>query len=500
MHPRPQLRLLPAALVAVFSTWAASCAVPLGPGYTIEKQQVRVRFTPEPEPRIRIQEDFQMKNTGTQPLQAIEMRLPGRRHFHYEHAAAWWDTTALLPKEPPENSRNTLLVLNAPWSVSARHTLRLEVEFSPVREGETALGFSSDAFFLPAAGWSVEFLAPRGLFSSGGVPPKLWELLVAVPDGFEMHTSGQAKKSQRKNGELTLLAEQSRKDFYPFVIAGRYRTTQMGKGRERIHLWTRSLPKSEELREASDSFERVFAAYNGSFGERSPQSQETWIVECPTATNCFPSLSRATARLLDEEEPQRTGVEMISQDTMVVDLTPGTSKLAVAAAPSLAASWLGYGQNPGFYEQQPPLSLLPPFAAALGRDAAAGTDSRAETIRRALRLVPASANPHQAEDRAVVRAKSFLFFYALQDHFGREVFRKAIAHMLYARRERGFGLNDFIAAFEQESHQNTAEFVRKWMKHPGVPDEFRARYEGAAAPIARFHATSRLEPQKETTP
>ena len=53
--------------------------------------------------------------------------------------------------------------------------------------------------------------------------------------------------------------------------------------------------------------------------------------------------------------------------------------------------------------------------------------------------------------------------------------------MLYARRERGFELRDLIAAFEQETHQNVAEFVRLWMKRPGVPKEFRARYGGAAA-------------------
>jgi aminopeptidase N len=38
-----------------------------------------------------------------------------------------------------------------------------------------------------------------------------------------------------------------------------------------------------------------------------------------------------------------------------------------------------------------------------------------------------------------------------------------------------------IAAFEQESHQNVAQFVRLWMKHPGVPAEFRARYENSNA-------------------
>jgi hypothetical protein len=42
-------------------------------------------------------------------------------------------------------------------------------------------------------------------------------------------------------------------------------------------------------------------------------------------------------------------------------------------------------------------------------------------------------------------------------------------------------LDDLIAAFEQETHQNVAAFVRLWMKHPSVPADFRARYENSAA-------------------
>ena len=99
-------------------------------------------------------------------------------------------------------------------------------------------------------------------------------------------------------------------------------------------------------------------------------------------------------------------------------------------------------------------------------------------------MIPKSAVPHKAEDENVLRAKSFLFFYALQDRYGRDVFRQAINHMLSARQGRGFNLNDFIAAFEQETHQNVAEFVRLWMKRSGVPEEFRARYENASASIA----------------
>ena len=158
--------------------------------------------------------------------------------------------------------------------------------------------------------------------------------------------------------------------------------------------------------------------------------------------------------------------------------------MASAAAPALAASWLGYGQSPGFYEQDPPLSAFPAFASAVGDEALNGPTARVETIRRALAVVPKDVpteGAHSETDNTVLRAKSFLFFYGLEDRYGPIIFRKAVRHMLDARRSGGFNLDDLIAAFDQESHGNTAEFVRLWMKHPGVPADFRARYENTSA-------------------
>jgi len=96
------------------------------------------------------------------------------------------------------------------------------------------------------------------------------------------------------------------------------------------------------------------------------------------------------------------------------------------------------------------------------------------------------------EEPAVIRAKSLLFFYGLHDLYGQPVFDDALRHMLDARRGGGFDLDDLISAFEQETHQNVAQFVRRWMKHPGVPEEFRARYENSAEAFAAI--------SKETTP
>jgi hypothetical protein len=477
--------------VAAF--WAAGCVAPLGPGYTIESQQVRLQFVPTPEPRIRIDAEYRLKNTGNQPLSELEVRLPGRRRFHFDGPRATWDATAITTEVSPDNPRNALIAIPQPWTKSARHTLHLSMEYLPAAAGTAGLSFSADAFFLPAEGWSPELLPARGLFATGGVPPKKWEMSVSVPEGFLLHTSGQQKKTSGRNGEITLVASQRSNDRYPFVIAGRYNSAQIGGAKEKIILWTRKAQDPAALRGLSDALARTMETYDAVFGARTKEPSATWIVECPVAQGCFTLPTRTNAVLLGETEEEPTLAEMVSPDVLMVDLGSGAPQIEGAAvAPSLAASWLGYGQSPGFFDQKPPLSALPAFAASIGREAAEGADSRAATIRRALQLIPEKAGARGPEEPAVVRAKSFLFFYALQDWYGREVFRKAISHMLQARRERGLELSDLIAAFEEETHENVAEFVRLWMKRPGVPEEFRARYKATAA------ATGQSE--KETAP
>jgi len=468
-------------LLAVLSWCAASCVAPLGPGYTIEKQQIQVHFVAAPEPRIRIEADYLLKNTGNQPLSDLELRLPGRRRFHYDEPRATWDGATLAIGTSEDNPRNSVVTFSHAWALSARHTLHFSYQLEPPRPGETALSFAPDAFFLPAQGWSPELLPPRGLFSKGGVPPDKWELRVHLPERFLVRTSGEKSKTSNSRGEMILCAMQGRKDPHPFVIAGRYTSTQTGAGKEKVFFWTRKAQNSASLRPMSEALARTIEAYDSVFGNRGKDSSATWIVECPVVAGCFTSFNSSIARILNEDTIEPTTAEMISPDAMMVNLDQDTPKFAAAAAPSLAASWLGYAQNPGFYGQDPPLSAFPAFAAAIGREAAEGVDSRVETIRRVLRLIPEKGEPRRTEAPNVVHAKSFLFFYALQDKYGREVFRDAVRHMLEARQERDLKLSDLIAAFEQETHQNVAEFVRLWMKRPGVPEEFRVRYVGTGA-------------------
>src|SRR5260370_37258837 len=144
----------------------------------MESEQVGVEFVAAPEPRIRIEAEYSLKNTGNRLINELELRLTGRRRFHFDEPHAAWDSAVITTGISPENPRNMLITLPQPWTMSARHTLHLSIEYLPGAAGETALSYSSDAFFLPAAGWSPELLPARGLFSTGGVPPKKSDLSV----------------------------------------------------------------------------------------------------------------------------------------------------------------------------------------------------------------------------------------------------------------------------------------------------------------------------------
>ena len=491
MKPSRRLRLPLISLLAGAAYCSAGCAASLGPGYTIVNQQITVQFVSAPQPVIRIEGVYQLKNTGNQPLTSLELRLPGRRRFHFSAPSAQWDKTNLDLAASPDNPRNVLLTFPQRWRVSSQHTLHLSVEYQRAASDEAALSFTPDAFFLPAQGWSPELLPERGILASGGAPPKSWNLILRVPGDFLVHTSGQANKQlaadSRNAAERTIRVSQTPKDGYPFVIAGRYIAATLAAGHEAVNLWTRTPQDPQALRQPSEALVRAIQAYDATFGARPRDSHRLWIVECPNVAGCFTGTTSNFARLVSEEN-EKTSAEMASQDTAMVDLSGGVPEIA-AAAPSLASSWLGYGQNPGFFEQTPPLSALPAFAALRGREAVEGPQVRAQIVRRLLRTIPADLQPRQPEADDALRAKSLLFFYALQDRYGQQVFSAALSHILDARRGGGFDLDDLIAAFEQETHQDVAQFVRLWMKHPGVPEDFRARYENTASSVLTLKET-----------
>src|SRR6202140_3485288 len=198
------------SLLFLVASWSfvVGCTSSIGPGYIINKQDIDIHFEPGPPPHIAIKSSYELTNNGTRPLSALELRLPGKRRFKTSNVELTWDGQALDSEPSPNYPRNTLVKLPQPWPVSARHSLHIAINLETPGPGESHLGFTPDAFFLPAQGWAPELLPARGVFATGGAPPDKWNLTVHVPKDFVVHTSGHKIKTSKHGEETTIQARQ----------------------------------------------------------------------------------------------------------------------------------------------------------------------------------------------------------------------------------------------------------------------------------------------------
>jgi len=478
IRPQPVSFVAAAGAVLFAACWLAGCATPLGPGYVARQQEIHVSFSPQPQPLLQISAEYRLHNIGNQALDSLAVRLPGGRYRPVSFEFSW-DARPLAHQASRDNPRDTELRFAQPWQVGEVHALKISYRLAAA-SGDDAVSFSGDAFYLPSQGWTPQLPQARGLFGFGGVPPAQWALVVLLPADFLVHASGEGVKRSVKGSAVQYSFRQTSADLNPFVIAGKYRETQQNLAQgQTIHVWTLGKLDAAQLAGSGEALARTVATYDALFGARPKSRSSLWVVECPVPAGCISQRETSYAALLYGSQAGRSA-ELISQDSVLADPRLSQSAIETSAGPALAAGWLGYGQNPGFYEQQPPVSALPAFAAALAREATSGAAVRSGIIQRALAAVPDPAMAASNADPGVTHAKSLLLFYALRDKVGADAFQKGIQHMLYARRGRGFNVNDLIASLEQESHQPIGPFVRHWIKRPGIPSEFRSRYMQSA--------------------
>jgi len=73
------------------------------------------------------------------------------------------------------------------------------------------------------------------------------------------------------------------------------------------------------------------------------------------------------------------------------------------------------------------------------------------------------------------------FFVALEDFCGHDNLRTALRDIISARASSDTGYEELRAAAESASGKDLAEMFRNWLVQPGIPDDFRARYEKASS-------------------
>jgi hypothetical protein len=85
------------------------------------------------------------------------------------------------------------------------------------------------------------------------------------------------------------------------------------------------------------------------------------------------------------------------------------------------------------------------------------------------------------EQRRIALAKAPLFFIALEDTYGEAAVRKGLAQVVSLLRGQEVGYQDIRAAIENVTNKDLAPIFRTWLYKPGIPAEFREKYQSAGA-------------------
>jgi hypothetical protein len=488
------------AILLIFSFFVFSlggCSVSLGPAFTIEKQSFELRFIPSPEPHLSVRCTYQLVNSGNQPLQSIRVVLPPVVAFHRTASAAEWNgqplNVQLVSAAAAMDIGDTVeLRWNDSWNPKQKRLLVLSYELSSGSHLGNFLVAGPETFFAYPDSWNPGLLAPRGVFGAGGVAPKKWNISVRVPDGFLVHASGASGKKSRSQGDVVYSFLQKPGDFAPFAAGGKYVEKEIHMSGERILFWTLQPVDAQAVQSAAVSLAGRAHYYETEYGKSGKES---------------------TIRLLECAIPkQNFGCGQLPQTIFVHQawIARGLKdkKFYEDANFELAYTWFGGVARVRFDEYPLPMDAAAPYAGWEAQAHEEGGDARNERIRWLLKdfdkqaeecknkiVVPRPAGS-QSCSYSASWSKSGLFFFALEDRIGRATFHHALKDMIQYRRGRDFSLEDLISATEAESHQAQGQFVREWLKHPGIPDDFRARYSMSVTSATNSSTDSTKEPQK----
>jgi hypothetical protein len=461
------------------------CAAAFGPGYTVVKQRVEVTYTQQAADKVSVHASYDLKNTGTKPLNVLEIQPPYSEIIQPRDLRVEWRGKTIEFSAPAADSDENELRISLPenWKIgeSGNFAVSYDVKISPDQSG---IGPNHEsAFFLPSSGWLPLLLPARGPFATGGKPPAKWDLVVSVPDRYRVRASGENRGKDKHGmppGEI--FRQRPGTNYDAYVAAGPYTEQQIHSSGGTVVFWTASPLSSKRLAELGKLISEDSGFFGSEFGAGDTKKSPIWLIECPPGTTAL------------QDKPWVSVKGCLTQPNSAV--LP--AKYFGATAPDdymksidlqLAATWLYFSARPTRYGAIFPAAAIPDYAAvALGLSR--NPESRTPSIQELMRQVDAIPDEGKPlshiedkdspglKDRA--RAESVLFLFALEDRCGARNVHKGIAHASRVLRGQTWGGVDLRSAVEAECGGPVLEsFFREWMHGTGIPAEFRARYSVA---------------------
>jgi hypothetical protein len=453
------VRLLPLSVVLL---WQMSCAVPLGPGYLIRRQEIALRYTPAQPVAVHVHVQYELENTGNAPLATLAISLPavaatpdGNLVVTVEGQVARPQPEA-MPAVEPSRRAALAVAFSPPWPQKERIRLSLDYRLSPRANG--AGENPPRAFLLRFADWFAELVPPDRVFARGTGRGETVRVRIRVPAGWRVLSTGRPKGSRSRGAEIEHRYEVRRDDADPFVLAGHYHEQRFQAFGQRVIFWSLGRPERDELAPWATEVAEILAYLEQVLGPREQPAAPVWVAEWPSAG-----------------VPAPFHGELMRPVSFVrgMLLVPPWEKSSVswsqysgAIAHTLAELWLHWLATPVSELGEGWAAYLSCLAREHKQYSA--PDCSAEALLRAHQVQSsAGAAP------AAAAIKANLLAVALEERLGRPVVLAALRRVLQARRGQTWNANDLRAALEAESSQDLGEFFRTWLGQRDIPETFR---------------------------
>jgi hypothetical protein len=475
------------AVVAAFPLLCAySCAVPLGPGYHIEKESVELSFSAQPKPRLHLDARFSLQNVGNAPLSSLDVSVPEKGILDRENLRITIDGKDARITDPPDDEPSMIVQIpfERAWTPHQKMDIEIACDMPSGFNDHTVM--AQNAFAFDGAYWFPTFQAPKRLFAKGEQRADLTDLSIVVPKDFLAVASGLQTGRKTSGNTVKYRYRVLAKDGNPFVVAGRYKQ-QIAKSKgSLVYFWTfQGLPE-DAVASAGGQIAAAAQFFDSSFVPRARGKSPVWVVEIPENQifSLEDSIATTTAAF--------PNTILLGKDALSKNI--GRGQISPAEIGLLSDTWLQWMASANGNEPMLQIGLQPYMVDAFqeSREGAAYHQMKIVKYLRQYDLAysPSVEKPlaqitspssNDANQLDMALAKAFLFPYALEDACGQAAFRRGIGVMLSDLRGSQYGYQDLRAALKGEcgANANIDMLFRAWLYEKGIPVAFRERYASA---------------------
>jgi hypothetical protein len=481
-------RVLPPALLGAWVFCATGCVHPLGPGFHFDERQAEILVSTGAPGRIHLKVTDRLENTGNRKLDSLAVRLPDAPSFGAQNLRVLIEGKAINPPHISKtDTRMVSATFNPPWQQTEKREIVAEWDLAPEASTRGNVAASADGFFVADETALPLWQTPNGIFAKGGLIPDNELLSVFVPPDYRVLAPGKLLKATPEGSWVVhRFAIGPKEEFLPYVIAGRYQEKTIESHDGQVQYWTFQPIDGDAAQKAADRLVASMKALSAFFGTPSSGTTAVRIVESPV------EMRTEFAASDDPGGASFPEGALLDSRAFVRGLTSeGVLQLAEY---ELARTWFGWrvrpkpeaqilmGRGVGLFglviiaEERGPEERSRMVASLIARY------DRARAIAPDQRLMEPPVGYSRME-RISTAYRAALFFVALEDVCGHDNLSAALQDIIHVRAGNETSYEELRSAAETASRKDLAEMFRRWLVEPGLPREFRAKYQAAQAQL-----------------